>query len=38
MVLMIKGNLVRQPLMNLLVGNPVEVVAIQDGLTWLTWA
>lgn len=37
LVLMIKGNLVRQPVMNLLVGNPVEVVAIQDGLTWLTW-
>lgn len=38
LILMIKGNLIRQPLMNFLVGNPVEVVAVQDGMVWLTWA
>lgn len=31
------GNLVRQPLMNLLIGNPLEVVAVQGGMTWLIW-
>ena len=38
LILMIKGNLIRQPLMNVLVGNPLEVVAVQDGMVWLTWA
>ena len=38
LILMIKGSLIRQPLMNSLVGNPVEVVAVQDGMVWLTWA
>jgi len=37
LVLMIKGNLIRQPLMNFLIGNPIEVVAVQDGITWLIW-
>jgi hypothetical protein len=32
-----QGKLFRQPLMNLLVGNPVKVVLVQDGLVWINW-
>lgn len=31
------GNLLRQPMMNLLIGNPLAVVAVQDGITWVIW-
>lgn len=37
LALALAGNLIRQPLMNLLIGNPLEVVAVQDGVTWLIW-
>ncbi|MES0884687.1 hypothetical protein [Roseibium sp. SCP14] len=37
LMLAVQGRLIRQPLMNWLVGNPVEVVLVQDGIAWLTW-
>jgi hypothetical protein len=35
LTLALAGDLIRQPMMNLLVGNPVEVVAVQDGSVWV---
>lgn len=37
LALALGGNLVRQPMMNLLIGNPLNVTAVQDGMTWLVW-
>jgi hypothetical protein len=37
LALALGGNLVRQPMMNLLIGNPLAVVAMQDGVTWVIW-
>lgn len=37
LALALSGSLVRQPLMNLLIGNPPAVVAAQDGVTWFIW-
>ena len=37
LVLALSGSLIRQPMMNLLIGNPLAVVAVQDGITWLIW-
>ncbi|MEM9634602.1 MAG: hypothetical protein AAGA50_24950 [Pseudomonadota bacterium] len=37
LMLAVQGRLLRQPLMNWLVGNPIEVVLVQDGIAWLTW-
>lgn len=37
LLLMVKGELIRQPLMNWLVGNPLSVVMVQDGMTWCIW-
>lgn len=31
------GALVRQPLMDYIIGNPVEVVLVQNALKWLVW-
>ena len=31
------GAFVRQPLMDYLVGNPLQVVAVQNGFQWLVW-
>jgi hypothetical protein len=36
-LLAVMGKLVRQPVMNLLIGNPLSVVAVQDGVSWLLW-
>lgn len=38
LTLALGGSLIRQPMMNLLIGNPPSVVAVQDGMTWLIWA
>jgi hypothetical protein len=38
LLLAVTGRLVRQPVMDLAIGNPVSVVLIQDGVAWLTWA
>jgi hypothetical protein len=37
LVLMTMGRLFRQPLMNLVIGNPLPVVAVQDGVSWAIW-
>lgn len=37
LLLAVKGALFRQPLMNLVIGNPALVVLVQDGITWLVW-
>jgi hypothetical protein len=37
LLLAVMGRLLRQPVMNLVIGNPVSVVAIQDGISWLVW-
>ena len=37
LALALGGNLIRQPMMDLLIGNPLSVVAVQDGITWLIW-
>lgn len=37
LALTLAGRLIRQPLMNILIGNPWEVVMMQDGLNWLIW-
>lgn len=37
LLLMINGSLLRQPLMNYLIGNPLKVILIQDGITWIIW-
>lgn len=37
LILMIKSSLLRQPLMNGVIGNPFAVVAVQDGIAWIIW-
>lgn len=37
LLLMINGSLIRQPLMDYLIGNPLKIVLIQDGITWVIW-
>jgi hypothetical protein len=37
LLLMSMGRLIRQPAMNLAIGNPLAVVAVQDGISWLLW-
>ena len=37
LLLAIMGRLLRQPVLDLVVGNPIEVVAIQDGVSWVVW-
>lgn len=37
LVLAVMGRLFRQPLMNLVIGNPLPVVAVQDGISWVLW-
>lgn len=37
LLLAVMGRLVRQPLMNFIIGNPLPVVAVQDGVSWLVW-
>ena len=37
LLLAVMGRLVRQPVMNLAIGNPLPVVAVQDGTIWLLW-
>lgn len=34
----IHGALIRQPLMDYLVGNPIHVVMVQNGFKWIIWA
>jgi len=34
---MLSGALIRQPFMDLVIGNPLLVVLVQDGLKWLLW-
>ena len=36
-LLAVMGRLVRQPLMNLVIGNPLSVVIVQDGVSWVLW-
>jgi len=36
-LLAVMGRLVRQPVMNLVIGNPFSVVAVQDGISWVLW-
>jgi hypothetical protein len=37
LLLAVQGRLVRQPFMDLFIGNPLSVVALQDGITYLLW-
>lgn len=37
LLLAVMGRLVRQPVMNLVIGNPLSVVVVQDGVSWLLW-
>ncbi len=37
LLLMIQGSLIRQPLMDFIISNPLKVVLIQDGVNWLIW-
>lgn len=37
LVLVMTGKLFRQPIMNWIIGNPMKVVLVQDGVTWLSW-
>lgn len=37
LLLAVMGRLLRQPLMNLVSGNPSSVVIVQDGITWVVW-
>ena len=37
LLLAVMGRLIRQPAMNLVVGNPLVVVAVQDGISWVLW-
>jgi hypothetical protein len=37
LILAITGRLFRQPFMNWLVGCPIKVVLVQDGVIWLNW-
>lgn len=36
-LLAVMGRLFRQPFMDLLIGNPLAVVAVQDGISWVVW-
>lgn len=36
-LLAVMGRLFRQPAMNLAIGNPLSVVAVQDGVSWVLW-
>ncbi|MDA3913569.1 hypothetical protein [Oleiagrimonas sp.] len=36
-LLAVMGRLFRQPFMDLLIGNPFPVVAVQDGIHWVIW-
>lgn len=38
LMLAVMGRLFRQPAMDLAIGNPVAVVLVQDGVSWLLWA
>jgi len=38
LMLAVMGRLFRQPMMNLAIGNPLPVVAVQDGISWVLWA
>ena len=35
--LALEGNLFRMPIMQLVIGNPLSVVVVQQGSVWLTW-
>ena len=37
LLLAVQGRLIRQPLMDLLIGNPLSVVTLQDGITYSLW-
>jgi xanthosine utilization system XapX-like protein len=37
LLLAVMGRLFRQPVMNLIVGNPFSVVVVQDGVSWVLW-
>ena len=37
LLLAAQGSLFRQPLMDFIIGNPLSVVAVQDGVTWVVW-
>ena len=37
LLLAAQGSLFRQPLMDFIIGNPISVVAVQDGVTWVVW-
>ena len=37
LLLAVMGRLLRQPFMNLVSGNPLSVVIVQDGITWVVW-
>lgn len=37
LLLAVMGRLIRQPLMDFIVGNPLDVVLVQNGMGWLTW-
>ncbi|HWI83667.1 hypothetical protein [Ramlibacter sp.] len=37
LLLAVMGRLFRQPAMNLVIGNPLPVVAVQDGISWVLW-
>lgn len=37
LLLAVMGRLLRQPIMDLAVGNPASVVMVQDGVSWILW-
>lgn len=37
LMLAVMGRLFRQPAMDLAIGNPLGVVAVQDGISWVLW-
>jgi hypothetical protein len=36
-LLAVMGLLLRQPVMDLVIGNPLSVVIVQDGVAWILW-
>ena len=38
MLAALHGAFIRQPLMDYIVGSPLQVVAVQNGFQWLVWA
>ena len=38
LLLAVMGRLFRQPIMNFVIGNPLSVVVVQDGITWVVWS